>query len=416
MISVSEIKRCCKIEEISISSTNQEYDYADILGPPKIKYARSIFFATKSHESEWYSETFDRNILIKKLAKIRPEWLYITDDKNIRKKGIKNFVIVESVEETLNRIVEIIQKKNTTKVIAVTGSVGKTTVVQLLGYNIIGAQVINAKRLTPLLIWDFYINQLKKDTLYIIAEVGLYYKGQVKWLNGLLKPYISIITNIYDMHLHWNGISNRNELLKEKCNILNNAVWKIIPSRLYYEYQKIFEAYKDICFLNNDQQILNIGNEVYFNSEVFFEQMSILYKVVNICNQDKNLNIKELNKECFSLKKTTMAKSIAFIDQHCSIAGYFQALSSHNYNNICLAIISFNFANEDIAFNIGKIVETFNRYNIIVVNIIYKNYFNDYEVKKILFEGINTIKETISKYQYVIIHDPKALLTRIKNV
>ena len=77
----------------------------------------------------------------------------------------------------MDELLQEINKNTSFEVIGITGSVGKTTFARMLNdalsINDI-TQVIISKRLTPLIIYDFYFNKLQKETKYIIAEIGLF--------------------------------------------------------------------------------------------------------------------------------------------------------------------------------------------------------------------------------------------------
>ncbi|MBE8951069.1 MAG: hypothetical protein SR3Q1_10835, partial [Quinella sp. 3Q1] len=102
------------------------------------------------------------------------------------------------------RIYEYILNKSKAKVIAFTGSVGKTTAIGLLEkvlkekYNVMR---IYSKRITPINLKANIINFLNEEVEYIVLENSLYYHDHVKILSTLLKPEIVSILNIKSSHL-----------------------------------------------------------------------------------------------------------------------------------------------------------------------------------------------------------------------
>ena len=89
-----------------------------------------------------------------------------------------------------------------TKIIGITGSCGKTTLKELLGYSMkkiskayFFSKSYNNKYGVPLSLLN-----LKQDNKFGIFEVGMDKKGEIDFLSNILKPDLAIITNISYAH------------------------------------------------------------------------------------------------------------------------------------------------------------------------------------------------------------------------
>lgn len=109
------------------------------------------------------------------------------------------------------------------KIIAITGSYGKTTTKEIL-YELIKDEFITAKTdenfNSTVGIAESMLRNLKKDTEIFIAEMGAYKKGEIKKSTQLAKPDISIITAIGPQHISLFG--NMKNLFQAKYEIVEN--------------------------------------------------------------------------------------------------------------------------------------------------------------------------------------------------
>ncbi|MBI2011579.1 UDP-N-acetylmuramoyl-tripeptide--D-alanyl-D-alanine ligase [Candidatus Daviesbacteria bacterium] len=90
------------------------------------------------------------------------------------------------------------------KIIAITGSFGKTSTKDIL-YTLLWKKfrVVKTPRSynNPLSIASTIFELVKEDTQILIAEVGAYKKGEIKKIAKLIKPQVGIITAIAPQHL-----------------------------------------------------------------------------------------------------------------------------------------------------------------------------------------------------------------------
>ena len=88
------------------------------------------------------------------------------------------------------------------KIIAITGSCGKTTLKELLGKTLkkiskttISPKSYNNKYGVPLSLFN-----LSKNDNYGVLEVGMDKKGEIDKLSKIVRPNIAVITNISSAH------------------------------------------------------------------------------------------------------------------------------------------------------------------------------------------------------------------------
>ncbi|MDR3609861.1 MAG: UDP-N-acetylmuramoyl-tripeptide--D-alanyl-D-alanine ligase [Ignavibacteriaceae bacterium] len=149
-------------------------------------------------------------------------------------------VTVPDTTLTLGSIAGLWRKKLKTKIIAITGSSGKTStkdiLVQLLSEKFSVNKTIgnnNNHIGVPLTILS---TGNKHDIL--IVELGTNHFGEIKYSTEIVQPDFALITNIGNSHLEF--FKNRNGVFKEKSALINFT-----------------ETHKGISFINNDDKILN---------------------------------------------------------------------------------------------------------------------------------------------------------------
>ena len=133
----------------------------------------------------------------------------------------KPLLMVDDTIKALGRLAGYYRRQKDFKVIAITGSAGKTTTRQII---------------SSVLCRDFKTHQAPKnfnnqiglpltilsapaDTQVIVTELGTNRPGEISYLSGIAKPDIAVITNIYPAHLE--GFGSLEEIAKEKASIAN---------------------------------------------------------------------------------------------------------------------------------------------------------------------------------------------------
>ena len=125
---------------------------------------------------------------------------------------------------SLNNLAKNTRDSSTAKIIGITGSVGKTTLKNLISFSLEkfgktfhSPHSYNNKYGVPL-----SVSNLKSDTKYGVFEIGMDKKGEIDQLSKIVKPEIAIITNISEAHLK--NFNTLKDIAKAKSEIINNIV------------------------------------------------------------------------------------------------------------------------------------------------------------------------------------------------
>ena len=217
-----------------------------------------IFFAIKG-------KRFDGNKYANEAIKKGASLSIIDKDfkiKNKRKIKVKNSL------NFLTKCSKSIREISLINAISITGSSGKTSLKELLGYTLnqissatFSKKSFNNKYGVPLSLFN-----IKKKNLFGVFEVGMDKKGEIDKLTKIINPDVGIITNI--SYAHIKNFKNLKDIAKAKSEIINNITNKgyIILNKddIFYDFflkKAIARKLKIISFSikkNSDIKLLNI--------------------------------------------------------------------------------------------------------------------------------------------------------------
>jgi murE/murF fusion protein len=173
-----------------------------------------IFFAIKGKKNDgnkFISEAFNKKASIAIVNKIS------------KKNNIKHQIKVRDSLKFLTQSSKVYRKNINTKIIAITGSCGKTTLKELLGNSLkklsktsTSPKSYNNKYGVPLSL--FNLNQ--KDD-YGVLEIGMDKKGEIDYLSKIVQPDVSVITNIN--YAHAKNFKNLKQIALAKSEIIHNT-------------------------------------------------------------------------------------------------------------------------------------------------------------------------------------------------
>ncbi len=172
-----------------------------------------IFFAIRGKKTDGH------NFLSKALHKGA---IKLVVNKKIR--GIpKNKIIkVKNTLTSLKDLAKINRDNSKAKIIGVTGSVGKTTLKNLLGFSLKNFGKVyhspysyNNKFGVP-----YSLSNLKEDIDYGVFEIGMDKKGEINNLSKIVKPEIGIITSI--SAAHFKNFKTLKDIARAKSEIIHN--------------------------------------------------------------------------------------------------------------------------------------------------------------------------------------------------
>ena len=142
--------------------------------------------------------------------------------ENLQEFKEKTIIKVENTMQALYKIAEYKRKINDIPVIAITGSVGKTSTKDIV------ASVISQKYKTLKTVGNnnnniglpFTILNLSDEEIMVL-EMGMNHFGEISLLSKIAKPNICVITNIGTSHI--GNLGTRENILKAKLEILDGA-------------------------------------------------------------------------------------------------------------------------------------------------------------------------------------------------
>lgn len=159
----------------------------------------SIFFALKG--SNFNGNAFARNALEKGCS------YAVIDEKEYYEKDNKRMILVDDCLETLQKLANFHRRQLGVKIIAITGTNGKTTTKELIAtilsevHNVLYTQGnMNNHIGVPLTL----LQMTNRHNLAVI-EMGANHPGEIKELTNIVEPNFGIITNVGKAHLEGFG-------------------------------------------------------------------------------------------------------------------------------------------------------------------------------------------------------------------
>ncbi len=207
-----------KLNLIKESSGDKKLNTNLTLGQARINSKEvkknDIFFAirgSKNDGNKFVEEALKKKASIVVVNKVKKKLDY--------KKQIKVTDSLKFLTETST----IFRENIDAKIIAITGSCGKTTLKELLGKTLkkiskttISPKSYNNKYGVPLSLFN-----LSKNDNYGVLEVGMDKKGEIDYLSKIIKPDISVITNIN--YAHAKNFKNIKDIALAKSEIISNT-------------------------------------------------------------------------------------------------------------------------------------------------------------------------------------------------
>ena len=173
-----------------------------------------IFFAIKGKKK-------DGNFFVKETIKKGASFV-VVNKINRSVKRSKQILTKDSLQ-SLTNISENIRIGSEAKIVAITGSCGKTSLKELLVNALSKIEKIsfspksyNNKYGVPLSLFN-----INKNDKFGIFEVGMDKSGEIDFLSNIIKPDLAVITNI--SYAHAKNFKNINQIASAKSEIINNV-------------------------------------------------------------------------------------------------------------------------------------------------------------------------------------------------
>ena len=284
-ITISDVLRVCNGKMIR---GNEELELGDFSKDTRTIKKGEVYLGIKG-------ENFDGNKYFKEAIN-KGAIACILD--NIREDEIQNYDNIILVNDTIKALQEIAKYKRSLydiPVVAVTGSVGKTSTKDIIysvlstKYNVLKTEGNNNNHIgLPLTILKL------KDHDAMVVEMGMNHFGEISLLSNIAKPTIAVITNIGTSHIGILGsrenilkakleildgmnkndliiVNNDNDLLhkwqKENCTKYNIQTYGIENESDYHAYDINIEENVSTYFVNGKKITLNLPGKVFiYNS------------------------------------------------------------------------------------------------------------------------------------------------------
>jgi murE/murF fusion protein len=201
------------IKEVSNSAIPNKLNINNISINSKTIKKDDVFFAIKGKRvdgNKFISEAFKKKsslVIVNKINKDYPS------SKQIKVDNTLNF---------LSKCSTILRENTDAKIISITGSCGKTTLKDMVGYTLgkiskttYSQKSYNNKYGVPLSLFN-----LKQNDNFGVLEVGMDKKGEIDNLTKIIKPDLGIITNI--SYAHSKNFRNIKQIASAKAEIMNN--------------------------------------------------------------------------------------------------------------------------------------------------------------------------------------------------
>ena len=279
-----KVKDILEVTNGKLISGNMEYECENFSKDTRIINKGDIYIGIKG-------ENFDGSLFWKEALDngaegVIIENIEITEDEKSTYKN-KTIIIVENVLEALYKIAEAKRNLYNIPVIAVTGSVGKTSTKDIV------ANVVSQKYKTLKTIGNnnnniglpFTLLRLKDEEAAVL-EMGMNHFGEISLLSKIAKPDICVITNIGTSHI--GNLGSRENILKAKLEILEGAN---NPTVIINNDNDLLHNW----YLQNNQKYniktFGINNVSDFNAENIKLFSSRSTYTCKICKKNINVNV-----------------------------------------------------------------------------------------------------------------------------
>jgi len=146
---------------------------------------------------------------------------YVVSSKK-NKKFKTQIINVDSPFTLMNKFANLKRKYCNTKIVAITGSAGKTSLKDMLNVLLreFGKTYASPKSFNNHFGVPVSLSNLSVNDKYGIFEVGMSKAGEIDYLSKMIKPNLAVITNIAEAHIE--NFKNIKGIAKAKSEIIDN--------------------------------------------------------------------------------------------------------------------------------------------------------------------------------------------------
>lgn len=180
------------------------------------------------------------------------------------------YILVEDTIKSMGDIAKYMIKKYKPNVIAITGSVGKTTTRNII-YNLLKTKynvLTNEKNYNNNIGVPLTVFNLNEKTDILLLEIGMNHLKEISYLSKMISPNTSVITNIGSSHI--GKLKSKENILMAKLEILDGMKEKILFINGDDEYLKNIMNIKLIkSGFNKDNNLIGYNLKTNLYSSTF---------------------------------------------------------------------------------------------------------------------------------------------------
>ena len=130
----------------------------------------------------------------------------VIDEAHVdRLRGAGSLYVVPNVLESLVALGRAARARTEARVIAVTGSVGKTSTKEALRQALAPSGAVHASVASYNNHWGVPLTlaRMPRSTAFAVAEIGMNHAGEITPLTALVRPHVAIVTTVGPVHLEF---------------------------------------------------------------------------------------------------------------------------------------------------------------------------------------------------------------------
>ncbi len=208
---ISEIKLALKDQLISIGKLDSSIN--QVIIDSRSKADNGLFIAFKGENNDGHNflnQAFANGCIAAIVDKIPDEFI---DDQRL--------ILVKNSLQALEKLAIFSRDRTKAKIIAITGSVGKTGVKEILKnvFSTQGKTFATFGNLNNHFGVPLSLCNMAKDVEFGIFEMGMNHSGEIEILSKIAKPHIAIITTVCAAHI--GNFNNEEEIALAKSEIFS---------------------------------------------------------------------------------------------------------------------------------------------------------------------------------------------------
>ncbi|MFM2200182.1 MAG: hypothetical protein RL769_235 [Pseudomonadota bacterium] len=177
-------------------------------------------------------------------------------------------ILVKDTLEALRKMAQYSRSRSKAKIIAVTGSVGKTSTKEMLKtvFSSQGKTYANTGNFNNHIGLPLSLANMPIDCEYGIFEMGMNHLGEIEPLSKLAKPHIAIITNVGPVHIEFFKDEQEIALAKSEIFLGLQAGGLALINRDNPHFEYLHNRAK-LCNIN-EENIINFGTSHRANYQI----------------------------------------------------------------------------------------------------------------------------------------------------